>query len=128
MTNLALDLREAAQMYPARPAVRLDDLTLSYAQLDDLSARAAGWLRSRGLQPGDPVGIMLPNVPHFLVFYYGVLRAGGTVVPMNPLLKAREVADYLGDSGASLVLAWETAASEAAGGAAKAGASAVTIS
>ena len=109
MTNLSLNLREAAQMYPDRPAVRLDSTTFTYAQLDDLSARAAGWLRERGLRPGDPVGIMLPNVPHFPVFYYGVLRAGGAVVPMNPLLKAREVAHYLGDSGASLVLAWETA-------------------
>jgi long-chain acyl-CoA synthetase len=127
MTNLALDLREAAQMYPDRPAVRLDDTTLTYAQLDDLSARAAGWLRARGLRPGDPVGIMLPNVPHFPVFYYGALRAGGVVVPMNPLLKAREVAHYLGDSGASLVLAWESAAADAAEGAARAGASAVTI-
>ncbi len=114
MTNLALDLREAAQMYPDRPAVRLDDTILTYAQLDDLSARVAGWLRARGLRPGDPVGIMLPNVPHFPVFYYGVLRAGGAVVPMNPLLKAREVAHYLGDSGASLVLGWESAAAEAA--------------
>jgi long-chain acyl-CoA synthetase len=127
MTNLALDLREAAQMYPDRPAVRLDEATLSYARLDDLSARAADWLRSRGLRPGDPVGIMLPNVPHFPVFYYGVLRAGGAVVPMNPLLKAREVAHYLGDSGAGLVLAWESAAGEAAAGAATAGAAAVTI-
>ena len=115
MTNLSLTLREAAQMYPDRPAVRLDSTALTYAQLDDLSARAAGWLRERGLRPGDPVGIMLPNVPHFPVFYYGVLRAGGAIVPMNPLLKAREVAHYLGDSGASLVLAWETAAGEAAG-------------
>jgi long-chain acyl-CoA synthetase len=128
MTNLSLTLREAAQMYPDRPAVRLDSAVLTYAQLDDLSARAAGWLRERGLRPGDPVGVMLPNVPHFPVFYYGVLRAGGAVVPMNPLLKAREVAHYLGDSGASLVLAWETAAGEAAAGAEKAGASAVTIS
>ena len=76
MTNLSLTLREAAQMYPDRPAVRLDSTVLTYAQLDDLSARAAGWLRERGLRPGDPVGIMLPNVPHFPVFYYGVLRAG----------------------------------------------------
>jgi len=128
MTNLALDLREAAQMYPGRPAIRLDETVLSYAQLDDLSARAAGWLRERGLRPGDPVGIMTPNVPHFPVFYYGVLRAGGAIVPMNPLLKAREVAHYLGDSGARLVLAWETAAGEAAAGAATAGAEAVTIS
>jgi long-chain acyl-CoA synthetase len=127
MTNLALDLREAAQMYPDRPAVRLNDTTLSYARLDDLSARAADWLRSRGVRPGDPVGVMLPNVPQFPVFYYGVLRVGGAVVPMNPLLKAREIAHYLGDSGAGLVLAWETAADEAAEGAARAGASAVTV-
>jgi long-chain acyl-CoA synthetase len=128
MTNLAHDLREAAQMYPDRPAVRLDDTVLSYARLDDLSARAAAWFRERGLGPGDPVGIMLPNVPHFPVFYYGVLRAGGAVVPMNPLLKAREVAHYLGDSGARLVLAADSAADEAAAGAAAAGAESVTIS
>ena len=100
MTNLSLTLREAAQMYPDRPAVRLDSTALTYAELDDLSARAAGWLRERGLRLGDPVGIMLPNVPHFPVFDDGVLRAGGAIVPMNPLLKAREVAHYLGDSGA----------------------------
>ena len=73
MTNLSLTLREAAQMYPGRPALQLDSAVLT-SQLDDLSARAAGWLRERGLRPGDPVGIMLPNVPHFPVFYYGVLR------------------------------------------------------
>jgi long-chain acyl-CoA synthetase len=91
VTNLALDLREAAQMYPSHPAIRLDRATLTYAELDELSARAAGWLRERGLRPGDRVGIMMPNVPHFPVLYYGVLRAGGIIVPMNPLLKAREV-------------------------------------
>ncbi len=127
MTNLAFDLSEAAQMYPGRPAVRLDDTVLSYARLDDLSARAAGRLRERGLKPGDPVGIMLPNVPSFPVFYYGVLRAGGAVVPMNPLLKAREVTHYLGDSGARLVIAADSAAAEAATGAAAAGAEAVTV-
>ena len=84
MTNLALDLREAAQMYPDRPAVRLDDTILTYAELDDLSARAAGWLRERGLRPGDPVGIMLPNVPQFAVVYYGVLRAGRRRRPDEP--------------------------------------------
>jgi len=126
--NIALNLREAAQMYPSRPAIRLDDTVLSYAELDELSARAAGWLRERGLVPGDPVGLMLPNIPHFPVFYYGVLRAGGSVVPMNPLLKEREVAHYLGDSGARLILAAEGAAGEAAAGAQRSGATAVTIS
>ena len=58
MSNLALDLREAAQMYPDRPAIRLDGTTLSYAQLDDLSARAADWLQSRerGLALSVPTG------------------------------------------------------------------------
>ena len=111
--NLARILDEAARQYPERPAVRLDDLVITYAQLDDLSARAADWLRERGVAPGDRVGIMLPNVAQFPVLYYGVLRAGGTVVPMNPLLKAREVEHYLGDSGAKLVFATASAAAEA---------------
>jgi len=125
--NLANNLAEAAQMYPDRPAVRLDDLVITYAELDDLTARAAGWLRERGVQPGDRVGIMLPNVPQFPVLYYGVLRAGGTVVPMNPLLKAREVQHYLGDSQAKLVFAWTSAAAEAAAGAAAVGTESVTV-
>jgi long-chain acyl-CoA synthetase len=125
--NLARILDEAARMYPERPAVRLDELVISYQQLDDLSARAAAWLRERGIAPGDRVGIMLPNVAQFPVLYYGVLRAGGTVVPMNPLLKAREVEHYLGDSGARLVFASAAAAPEAAAGAAATGAEAITV-
>jgi long-chain acyl-CoA synthetase len=126
--NIALNLREAAQMYPTRPAIRLDESALSYAELDELTARTADWLRGRGLTPGDRVGIMLANVPHFPVFYYAVLRMGGVVVPMNPLLKAREVAHYLGDSGARLVLAADLAADEAAAGAQPSGATAITVS
>ena len=64
---------------------------------------------------------MLPNVPHFAVCYYGVLRAGGVVVPMNVLLKRREVAFYLGDSGAKLLFAWHGFAEDAQAGAADAG-------
>ena len=72
----------------------------TYADLWDRTARVAGALGERGVQPGDRVGLMLPNVLAFPVLYYGILRAGGVVVPMNPLLKAREVQHYLGDSGA----------------------------
>ena len=75
--NLARILDDAARQHPQRPAVRLDDLVITYAQLDDLSARAADWLRERGVAPGDRVGIMLPNLAQFPVLYYGVLRAGG---------------------------------------------------
>ena len=127
MTNLATNLGTAAQRYPQRPAVRLDETVLTYADLDDRSARVAGWLAERGVGPGDRVGIMLPNVLEFPVLYYGVLRAGGTVVPMNPLLKAREVQHYLGDSGAKLVFVWHTFADAAADGAAAVGAESTTI-
>ena len=122
--NLARILDDTARAHPDRPAVRLDDLTLTYRQLSDLSARAADWLHEHGVAPGDRVGIMLPNIAQFPVLYYGVLRAGGTVVPMNPLLKAREIEHYLGDSGAKLVFATSP---EATVGAAAVGAQAVAV-
>jgi long-chain acyl-CoA synthetase len=106
MANLALNLVEAKEMYPDRVAVRLDELALTYRELDERSARVAGLLAARGVAPGDRVGLMLPNIPEFPVLYYGVLRAGAVVVPMNPLLKAREIEYYLADSGARVVFAW----------------------
>jgi long-chain acyl-CoA synthetase len=121
MANLALNLVEAAQMYPQRAAVRLGGLALTYTELDERSARVAGLLGARGVGPGSRVGLMLPNVAEFPVLYYGVLRVGAAVVPMNPLLKAREVEYYLGDSGAELIFAWEPVAGEAAKGAEAAG-------
>ena len=120
--NLAANLLRSAARFPDRPAVRLDDTVLTYADLDDRSARAAAVLTARGVRPGDRVAIMLPNVPEFAILYYGVLRAGAVVVPMNPLLKAREVAYYLGDSEAGLIFAGPGCAEEAAAGAARAGA------
>ena len=86
--------------------MRVDNAAMTYRALDEASARVAGVLHERGIKPGDRVGIMMPNVAEVPVVYYGMLRAGGVVVPMNPLLKAREVAYYLGDSGAGLMFAW----------------------
>jgi long-chain acyl-CoA synthetase len=113
MTNLATNLHDAAVQHADRPAVRLDEQVLTYAELGDLTARVAGWLRQRGTAPGDRIGLMVPNVPAFAVLYYGILRAGATVVPMNPLLKEREIEHYLADSGATTVFAWHGSASEA---------------
>ncbi len=118
MPNLATLLTTSAERFADRPAVKLDDVELTYAQVDDASARVAALLRERGVEPGDRVGIMLPNVPYFPVVYHGVLRAGGVVVPMNVLLKGREVTFYLRDPGARLLFAWgdfEAAAQEGAG-------------
>jgi len=108
MTNLASILVDSAARDPRRPALKLGDRTVSYAELDDASARCAGYLRAHGVAPGDRVALMLPNVPEFAVGYYGILRAGAVVVPMNPLLKPREVDYFLEDSGARGILAWHT--------------------
>jgi long-chain acyl-CoA synthetase len=113
MTNLSLNLSEAAGMYPDRTAIRMDDHVLTFAALDDAASRAASMLRAHGLRPGHRVGLMLPNVPAFAILYYGALRAGGVAVPMNPLLKSREVAYYLDDSGAKLLCGWHEVAAEA---------------
>ena len=114
MTNLATNLHDAAHQYPDRPAIRLDETVLSYAELNNLAARVAGRLREQDTQPGDRVGLMVPNVPAFAVLYYGILYAGCAVVPMNPLLKQREIEHYLRDSGATTMFAWHASADEAA--------------
>jgi long-chain acyl-CoA synthetase len=116
MTNLAQLLTDAAARSPERPALKLDDAPVSYAELDQAAARVAGLLDAKGMRAGDRVGLMLPNVPYFAAVYYGILRAGGVVVPMNVLLKEREVAYYLSDSEARILFAWHEFADAAHGG------------
>jgi long-chain acyl-CoA synthetase len=115
--NLAGLLTASAERDPDHVAIKLDDVELTYSALDGASAHIAGLLAEQSFQPGDRVGIMLPNVPYFPVVYYGVLRAGGIVVPMNVLLKKREVSYYLSDSGAKLLFAWHGFAEDAEAGA-----------
>src|SRR5579863_8738834 len=117
VTNLAKNLTDTTRAHAGRVAVRVDNAAMTYRALDEASARVAALLRERGLKPGDRVGLMMPNVAEVPVVYYGVLRAGGVVVPMNPLLKSREVAYYLGDSGAGLIFAWHAFADAARDGA-----------
>ena len=125
--NLAASLARNAADNPDRVAIHLGDQTTSYRELDDQSARVAGLLAARGIAPGTPIGIMLPNVPEFASVYYGILRTGAVVVPMNPLLKAREIAYYLGDSGAPVIFAWHVTAPEVEIGAKEAGAEAILV-
>ncbi len=126
-SGLAAVLLRSAVRHADRPAVRQDGRTLSYTDLEQASVRAAAFVREHGVGPGDRVGLMLPNVPEFAVLYYGILRAGGVVVPMSPLLKRREVEYYLTDAQAGLLLAWHECAPEAAEGARRAGTAAHTI-
>jgi long-chain acyl-CoA synthetase len=125
--NLAAILTESARRDPAHVALKLDDTEVSYGMLDEASARLAGVLADKGFAAGDRVGIMLPNLPYFAICYYGVLRAGGIVVPMNVLLKRREVAFYLRDPGAKLLFAWEGFAEDAGAGAQDAHAACVIV-
>src|SRR4051795_5390341 len=125
--NLASILTDTAEREPERLAIKLDDFELNYQLLSEASARVAGLLKSKGVKPGDRVGIMLPNVPHFPVVFYGVLRAGAVVVPMNVLLKGREVSFYLKDPEAKLLFAWHDFADAANQGAEEAGAEAVLV-
>src|SRR4051794_34520494 len=125
--NLASIVTDSAARAPEAVAVRLGPLELTYAELDDRSACLAALLREKGMQQGDRVGVMLPNVLEFPISYYGVLRAGGVVVPMNVLLKRREIAFYLEDSGAKLLLAWHGFAAEAEGGVSDAGVELIAV-
>src|ERR671914_2578692 len=125
--NLATILTDTAAEHGDRTAFKLDDIGLTYSVLDAASARIAALLKSKGLEPGDRVGLMLPNVPYFPSIYFGILRAGGIVVPMNVLLKAREVTFYLDDSGAKLLFAWHDFAEAAEAGAQEVGAECVLV-
>src|SRR3954466_11420664 len=127
MANLAQLLTDTAACYGERPALKVDEAVVTYEQFDDAAGRVAGWLRSKGLRPGDRVGVMLPNVSYFALVYYGVLRAGGVIVPMNVLLKGREVTFYLRDPDAKVVFAWHEFADAAQAGAQEAGAEAIIV-
>nr|WP_211177212.1 long-chain fatty acid--CoA ligase [Pseudonocardia acidicola] len=118
---MATILRESARTHPQHPALLFDGSVVSYAELDAASDRFAVGLLARGLVPGDVVGLQLPNVPQFVVAYFGILKAGCVVVPMNVLFKAGEIGYILADSGARMLITWAGAAEEAAKGAADAG-------
>ena len=100
MLNLSVFLEDSARHYPERAAVVLGDQRLTYAQVNAGANQVANLLRSRGIGPGDKVALSCPNLPYFPVIYYGILKAGATVVPLNVLLKGREIAYHLADSEA----------------------------
>ena len=116
MSNLSLNLVATARNYPDRPALRCDELELTFSQFDAAAARVATFLEREGIEPGDRVGLMLPNTPAFAVAFYGILRRGAVAVPMNPLLKAREIEFYLTNTGAKALFATPVFAEDAAAG------------
>ena len=107
MLNLSVLLEESARTYGDREAVVLGDTRLTYAQVNGAANQVANLLVSRGIQPGDKVALSCPNLPYFPIVYYGILKAGATVVPLNVLLKGREVAYHLDDSDAKAYFCFE---------------------
>lgn len=127
MTNLAMNLVNTAAKHADRPALRLGEASLTYAQFEQASQLVAALLQQHGVRAGDRVALMLPNVPHFALLYYGALRIGAVVVPMNPLLKEREVGYHLSDSGARLLFVWTGFEQEGEAGAVLADAKTIVV-
>jgi long-chain acyl-CoA synthetase len=105
--NLANLLEHRARITPDLPAVTFGGAHTTYGALNDGASRVAGALVDLGVVPGDHVVLSCPNCPWFVLAYFGILKAGAVVVPLNILLKRREVAYHLADSAAKVVLAFE---------------------
>jgi long-chain acyl-CoA synthetase len=117
--NLAVVLRESRNAHPDKPLCHIADQNFSYAEVDKISGRIAASLRNLGVHRGDKVAVQLPNLPHFLFAYFGILKAGAVMVPLNPLMRAPEIRYHLRDSESRLLITFETSADEAVKGAAK---------
>ena len=105
--NLSSVLEHPARLTPDRVAVSFATQQLTYAQLNATADKVAAGLHALGIRAGDHVALSCPNVPWFPIAYFGILKAGGVVVPLNVLLKPREIAYHLKDSHAKAFLAFE---------------------
>ena len=104
MSNLVREIARPAETQPEATAVAFDGEEISYGELWAQTAAFADGLAAAGFEPGDRVGVYLPNLPQFVIAFHGTLRAGGVVVPMNPQYKSREIEYLLEDSGAEVVV------------------------
>jgi len=100
-------LRGSASKTPKNPALYFQGTELSYGEMDALVDRFAEALQDLGVRKGDRVALYLPNIPQFVIAYYGALRIGAVVVAVSPLYKERELAHILTDSGAKIIVAWD---------------------
>jgi len=107
MLNLAVLLEDSAREVPERVAVISGDIRLSYEQVNAAANQIANGLVQAGIQRGDKVGLSCPDVAYFPIVYYGILKAGAVVMPMNILLKPREIAYHLQDADAKAYFCYE---------------------
>ena len=105
--NLASILEDSAAKFPERTAIVFGETRLSYPAVNAVANQVANLLVASGVKPGDKVALMCPNLPYFTIIYFGILKAGAVAVPLNVLLKGREVAYHLEDSDAKVLFAFE---------------------
>ena len=98
-------LDRSAAAHPKRDALIFRNYKLSYQKLQQLAEIFAANLKKHGVQPGDRVSIMLPNLPQTIIAFWGVLKAGGVVVMTNPLYMETELLHHINDSGAKVMIA-----------------------
>jgi long-chain acyl-CoA synthetase len=108
VTSAVEQFEAAARRHPSRPALHYFDWTLSYGDVDRMAEGLAASLAKLGLSLGDRVALYLQNVPQFAIAQYAVWKAGGIVVPLNPMFKAAELAYHLNDSGARVLISLES--------------------
>lgn len=107
MFNLSVVLEDSARTVPDHPALVLGETAMTYAEVDAAACRVAHLLVGLGVEPGDRVALSCPNLPQFPIAYFGILKAGAVVVPLNVLNKPREITYYLDDTGARVALCFE---------------------
>jgi long-chain acyl-CoA synthetase len=112
--NIAVWLSDRAASHPNLPSIKQGATILTYGALDAATQRFATVLAEHGVQPGERVALTMPNVAYFPIAYYAILRTGAVVVPMNPLLKAGEIAYAWNDAGAKVAVVFAMFAAEAA--------------
>jgi long-chain acyl-CoA synthetase len=105
--NLASIIEQHARLAPDKEAIVWNEMRFTYGQLNALSNRVANALVEMGVGHGDKVALACPNLPFFPIVYYGILKAGAAVVPLNVLFKQREIAYHLEDSDAKAVFVFE---------------------
>ncbi|GMU91057.1 MAG: long-chain-fatty-acid--CoA ligase [Candidatus Hydrogenedentota bacterium] len=107
MMNLAVILENSAREKPDHDAVVFNHFRLNYRTVNDMANQVANGLTAAGIQKGDKVALSCPNLPYFPIVYFGILKTGAVFVPLNVLLREREVAFHLSDSDSVACIAFE---------------------
>ena len=101
-------LEKTAKEHPEKAAIAYFEREITYRELDSLSNQFAGALNALGVKKGDRVAVFLPNIPQFVIAYFGVLKAGAVLTAISPLHKEREVEYQLNDSEAETIVALDS--------------------